>query len=264
MKPARLIVLGIAAAAAGTAAIIMMRSGSPAPVVVETTAPVSTVDVLVAAADLPVGKVMRADDVRWQSWPSGYTPTGSLTRANTPGAVEDVSGSIVRQGMFAGEPLRREKIVKTDGTGVMSAILPSGMRATAISIDTRGATSAGGFILPNDHVDILRTYRDEEASKAGGGDVQVSEAILKNIRVLAIGQNVQERNGEKVVTGETATLEVTAMQAETLALAQRTGQLSLILRSLVDNKQPDKTTDERPDAGLTIVRYGVGRAVAKR
>ena len=84
-------------------------------------------------------------------------------------------------------------------------------------------------MLPNDRVDLVRTYRDEEASKNGGGDVQVAETVLSNVRVLAIGQTVQERNGEKVVTGETATLEVTPQQAETLALAQKVGQLALVL-----------------------------------
>ena len=80
-----------------------------------------------------------------------------------------------------GEPIRRERLIKTDGTGFMSAILPSGMRAVAISIDTRGASSAGGFVLPNDRVDVIRTWRDEESSKAQGVDVNLSETILHNI-----------------------------------------------------------------------------------
>ena len=264
MNPARLLILLVALGAAGLAAFLIMRSEPAQQIVVQPAAPVKTVEVLISAQDLVVGKVVKPEDVRWQPWPADYAPTGSLVRSSVPGALEDVTGAIVRQSFLAGEPIRKEKLVKTDGTGFMSAILPTGMRATAITIDTRGATSAGGFILPNDHVDVLRTYRDDDASKASGGDQQMSESILKNIRVLAIGQNVQEKNGEKVVTGETATLEVTPAQAETLALAQRTGQLSLVLRSLVDNSQPEKATEERADTGLTIVRYGVGRAVGKR
>ena len=80
------------------------------------------------------------------------------------------------------------------------------MRAVAISIDNRGATSAGGFILPNDRVDVIQTVQTGLGERSGPA---ISEIILANIRVLAIGQNVQERNGEKVVTGETATLELT-------------------------------------------------------
>lgn len=266
MKPARLIVLAIALGAAGLAAMLMMQSSGPTEtVVVEKQAAVSTVDVLVASSELPVGQTLRVGDLRWQPWPSDYVPTGSVSRRDAPAGIEEFNGSIVRQAFLAGEPIRREKLVKANSNAFMSAILPAGMRAVAINIDTRGATSAGGFVLPNDRVDVLRTYRDDDASKSGGVDIQMSETILPNIRVLAIGQNVQERNGEKVVTGETATLEVTPAQAEALALAQKTGQLSLALRSLADAGQTEIVRDENAQqAGVTVVRYGVSRQSARR
>jgi pilus assembly protein CpaB len=186
---------------------------------------------------------------------------GPDQKSETPNALEETAGSIVRSAFLSGEPIRREKLIKTDGTGFMSAILPSGMRAVAISIDNRGASSAGGFILPNDRVDIIRTYRDEDASRAGGGDVHRSDTILSGIRVLAIGQNVQERNGEKVVTGETATLELTPAQAELVTLGQKIGQISLVLRSLAD---ANKTQEIVRDAGMTIVRHGVTKQAPTR
>jgi pilus assembly protein CpaB len=263
MKPARLIVLVTALGAAGVAAMIMMRTGEPAPVVVQTqTAPSKSVDVLVAASDLPVGQVLKPGDIKWQPWPADLAPNGATLRDAAPNAAKEMEGSLVRQSFVGGEPMRREKLVRADGSGFMSAILPSGMRALAISIDTRGATSAGGFILPNDRVDVLRIYRDEDASKSGGSDVQLAETVLSSIRVLAIGQNVQERQGERVVTGETATLELTPSQAETLALAQRTGQLSLALRSLADAKQV-AVREDRTDSALTVIRAGVARNAPK-
>ena len=264
MKPARLIVLLVALVAAAVAAILMMRSGpTPQQVVVERRAPVQTVDVLVAAVELPVGQTLKPGDIKWQPWPSDYVPAGAISRADVPAASDEVTGAIVRSNFLPGEPIRREKLVKANSNAFMSAILPSGMRAVAISIDTRGATSAGGFVLPNDRVDVLRTYRDEEASK-GGSDVQLSETILTNIRVLAIGQNIQERNGEKVVSGETATLEVTPGQAEQLTLAQKVGQLSLALRSLSDANAAAAPVEEKTDGGVTIVRYGIARQAARR
>lgn len=263
MKPARLIVLAIALGAAGVAAMLMTQRAPTETVVVEKTAPVKTVDVLVAATELPIGQTLKAGDIRWQAWPSDYVPTGAITRTQQ-GDLGEFVGSLVRFNFLAGEPLRREKLVRANSNAFMSAILPTGMRAVAISIDTRGATSAGGFVLPNDRVDVLRTYRDDEASKQGGVDVQMSETILPNVRVLAIGQNVQERNGEKVVTGETATLEVTPSQAEALALAQKTGQLSLALRSLADAGQTATVREEKTETGVTVVRYGVARQAAKR
>jgi pilus assembly protein CpaB len=264
MKPARLAVLGVAILSGGAAALMMGGSEPPPPPPpppVAQTIPMS--DVLVAASDLPMGQTLRAGDLRWQPWPADMVPSGYITRSQNPGGLEQAAGSIARSNFLSGEPIRRERLIKADGSGFMSAILPPGMRAVAISIDTRGATTAGGFILPNDRVDVLRTYRDDEASRSGGGDVHMTETILTNIRVLAIGQNVQERNGDRVVTGETATLELTPTQAETVTLAQRIGQLSLVLRSLADAQRSEEAKEER-EAGLTIVRYGIAKHSAKR
>jgi pilus assembly protein CpaB len=139
----------------------------------------------------------------------------------------------------------------------MSTMLTSGMRAVAINIDSQGATTAGGFILPNDRVDVVRTYRDDEATKSTGSDVVVTQTILTNIRVLAIGQNVQNKNGEAVVVGSNATLELDSKQAELIILAQRTGQLSLLLRAMVDSNKSNEAVAESEDPALTIVRFGV-------
>jgi pilus assembly protein CpaB len=266
MKPARLAVLGIAVLAGGAAAL-MMSGGDPppAPRIVEAPPTMKIVEVLVAGVDIPMGQTLKAGDLRWLAWPADTAPNGVIKRTEFPNALDETAGSIVRSNFFGGEPIRREKLIKADGSGFMSAILPSGMRAVAISIDTRGATSAGGFILPNDRVDVIRTFRDEESSKSGGVDVHMSETILSNIRVLAIGQNVQERNGEKVVTGETATLELTPAQAELITLAQKVGQLSLALRSLADTNQvQDAPRADRGDSALTVVRYGVAKQTPKR
>ena len=264
MKPARLAVLGVAILSGGAAAL-MMRGGEPPPppppAPVVQGPPMS--EVLVAAGDVSMGQTLRPTDLNWQPWPADVVPGGYIKRTQNPRALEETAGSIARSNFLGGEPIRREKLIKADGSGFMSAILPSGMRAVAISIDTRGATSAGGFILPNDRVDVLRTRRDDESSRSGGGDVHLTETILSNIRILAIGQNIQERNGEKVVTGETATLELTPAQAEVVTLAQKIGQLSLVLRSLADAQRVDEVKEER-ESGLTIVRYGVPKQAASR
>jgi pilus assembly protein CpaB len=266
MKSARLAVLGIAILAGGAAAFMMSGGDPPPPPRIAEAAPVmNTVDVLVAAVDIPMGQSLKGADLRWIAWPADSAPSAVIRRSEFPSAVEETAGSIARSNFFGGEPIRREKLIKADGSGFMAAILPAGMRAVAISIDTRGASSAGGFILPNDRVDVIRTYRDDESSRAGGVDVHMSETILANIRVLAIGQNIQERNGERVVTGETATLELTPVQAEMIALAQKVGQLSLALRSIADANQPqDAPRTDRGENALTVVRFGVPKQSAKR
>jgi pilus assembly protein CpaB len=263
MKPARLAVLAIAILAGAAAIYTLSDSEPPPPTVVRAPGPAMS-EVLVAANDLPVGRSIKSADLRWQAWPADAVPAGLLRRTENPNVADEIANSIPRFSFLAGEPIRREKLIKADGSGFMSAILPSGMRAVAISIDTRGATSAGGFVLPNDRVDLIRTYREEDAGKAGGADAYRTETILPNVRVLAIGQTIQERNGEKVVTGETATLELSPAQAELVTLAQKTGQLSLALRSLADANQPEAVRDERPDATLTVVRYGVSRQAPRQ
>ncbi|PIK73214.1 Flp pilus assembly protein CpaB [Methylobacterium frigidaeris] len=111
----------------------------------------------------------------------------------------------------------------------------------------------------------MRISRDEDAARSGGGDAQTAETILTNIRVLAVGQTVQERNGERVVTGDTATLELTPAQAETVTLAQKVGQLSLTLRSLADAGQVAQAAAEpQAEGGVTVVRYGVTKQMPRR
>jgi pilus assembly protein CpaB len=255
MKPARLAVFGIALAAGAGA--FLLRSPEPT-VKVEQAAPVKepVVDVLVAAVDIPLGNGLQASDLRWTAWPTSSVPGGVIKRSDAPEAVKELAGQLARAQVMANEPIRRERLMKTDGSGFLSAVLPSGKRAVAINTDSRGANTAGGFILPNDRVDLVRTRRDDAASKASGADVLLSETILSNVKVLAIGQNVQERNGEKVVVGETATLELDPRQVETVALAQKVGQISLALRSLADAKD-DSNAPPPQDSSLTIVRYGV-------
>ena len=89
--------------------------------------------------------------------------------------------------MLAGEPIRGPNVVMAKGSGFMAAILPKGMRA--VSIDISADTGAGGFILPNDHVDVVLTRRDKAAEKATGVEKFVSETILRNVRVLAVDQS---------------------------------------------------------------------------
>ncbi len=262
MKIARVAVLGVALAAGGAAAYLVSGSRPPPapPQVVHAPPPVQTEEVLVAAKDLNFGASLGDGDMAWQTWPNTGAGKGVFIRkSENPNALADVKGSLVRGTFLAGEPLRRDRLVKGPTAGLMSTMLSTGMRAVAINIDAQGATTAGGFILPNDHVDVVRTYRDDEATKATGSDVVVTQTILSNVRVLAIGQNVQNKNGEAVVVGSNATLELDPKQAELIILAQRTGQLSLTLRAMVDaNKGSDTPSpDSSDESALTIVRFGI-------
>jgi pilus assembly protein CpaB len=184
---------------------------------------------------------------------------GVIRQSETPGAIDEIKDSIVRGSFLAGEPVRREKLFKGGSSGYLSAILAPGYRAVAINIEGSGSTTAGNFILPNDRVDVIRIYRDEDAAKSGAGDAFVSETLVTNVRVLAIGQNAQEKGGQPFAAGSTATLELDPHQSETVILAQRVGQLSLVLRSMQDAKEvtsPVTTAEEKHDTAITVVRAG--------
>jgi pilus assembly protein CpaB len=163
-------------------------------------------------------------------------------------------GSIARVPFSDGEPIREAKLIRADGSGYMAAILPTGMRA--VSTDISPETGAGGFILPNDHVDVILTRRDRDAEQSNGGvETHVSETILNNVRVLAIDQTVEEKNGQRVVVGKTATLELSPPMAERLALAHQLGTLSLALRSLVDSGKQQQADATPPPRSNSIVVY---------
>lgn len=266
MKKSRIIVLILALAAAAGA--FMMASGSNPPAVpvaaIPTAAPpLPTEDVLVAAKDLPLGTRIGDGDAVWHSWPKDAVPAGTLIKSQDPKAIDELKGATVKSTIFAQEPVRNEKLIKGDG-GLVAVMLPSGKRAVAINIDTQGATSAGGFILPNDHVDVVHTYRQDPkpGSPPAGGDNYLTDTLLHNVKVLAIGSNVQERgpqdkNGQPVVMGSNATLELDPDQAETVIQAQRTGQLSLVLRSVLDAHGASVAAQQHEAShGLSIVRYG--------
>jgi pilus assembly protein CpaB len=260
MKPARLIVLGVALAAGGVAAFLASGSRQPeAPKGPPPPPPLATVDVLIAKTDLNSGQVVAAGDIAWQTWPAASTGSNFVRKPDRPDAIKDFVGAIVRTPVAAGEPIRDSKVITGKGGGFMAAILPHGMRA--VSLDVSPETGAGGFILPNDHVDVVLTRRDKAAEKVTGVEKFVSDTILKNVRVLAVDQAVEEKDGQKVVVGKTATIELDPRQVETLTLSRQLGTLSLTLRSLLDSQSPTpeggESEENKGSRGVNTVRYGV-------
>ncbi len=267
----KLIIVGAIAMLAFGATYVLMTKGEnakPNLPVVQASPKLDVEQVLVASQDLPMGTVVNDGAVSWQTWPKAAVSEFMITKTDKGDPLEDVKGSMTRVGFIRGEPIRHDKLVKAGTGGFMSAILPSGMRAVAIKIDNGGDSTAGGFILPNDRVDVVRLARDDEATKERGVEVVTAETILANVRVLAIGQNVEEQNGKKVVTGANATLELSPDQVNLIILAQQSGNsnLHLALRSLVDSGGPAKTvlgSTSGPKGGLTVIRFGAAQQAVR-
>src|SRR5882672_9441331 len=234
MNTARIIVLAIAIGAGGIAAFLASGSDkNSAPVAA--TPPLPTVDVLVAKGDIALGQTVAVENLQWQTW-TEQTASGSFIRKkDRPEAVTQIVGSIARMAFIAGEPIREQKLVKANGSGFMAAILPTGMRA--VSTEISAETGAGGFILPNDRVDVLLSKREKQQNPDGPQiDYVTSQVVLTNVRVLAIDQAPKEKDGQNAVLGKTATLELSPDEVGLLAKARLSGSLSLALRSIADGK----------------------------
>jgi pilus assembly protein CpaB len=257
MKAARLLVLGVAVAAGGIAAYLASggKPAAPPPPQVAAPPPMETVEVLVSKVDLNRGDVIGEQDVGWQTWPAAAANPSFIKKANRPDAMKDFIGAIVRVAMVAGDPIRDPYVVMAKGSGFLAAVLPKGMRA--VSVDISPDSGAGGFILPDDRVDVLVTRRDRAAEKATGVEKFTSDTILRNVRVLAIDQAVDEKAGTKTVIGKTATLELTEQQAETLQLSKQLGTISLTLRSILDSQGAAEGGEDNKQGSINTVRFGV-------
>ena len=252
MNAARIVVLAIALSAGGVAAYL--ARGSNEKPAAEPVAEMPTTEVLVAKGDIGLGQAVRPEDLQWQSWPTASASSNLISRANRSEAIREISGSIARAPFIAGEPIREQKLVKANGSGFMAAILPTGFRG--LSTEITPETGAGGFILPNDRVDVILSRRDPNPRK-GGPDIISSEIILTNIRVLAIDQAPKEKEGMNALVGKTATLELKPEQAETLTRARQAGTLAL--RSITDGNVVETGPEEAPkqSSSISMVRYGI-------
>lgn len=277
MKPAKIAVMAVAAVAAIGLALVVRAMGSGGePTAVATAAPVETrpmAQVLIAAKDLAPGQRLTEADMAWKEWavdevnpafitdgsvpiptaaepaPEAETPkpegavatvTRAATNLATGGAKADYIGSVVREPILAGEPIIARKIVRAGDSGYMAAYLEPGMRAMSIAIGVE--TSAGGFILPGDRVDVVLTREMNNTSTEGGRNKFDSATVLQNLKVLAIDQATRLGDDAQTVVGATATLEVAPRDAEALALAVAEGELSLSLRSYADTGGPSGRT----------------------
>ena len=256
MNIARIVVLTIALSAGGVAAYLASGTDSKPSAPAKPVTQLQTADILVAKSDINLGQALTPNDMIWQSWPASTASGSFIRRSDRPDATNQIAGSIARAPFVAGEPIREAKLVKADGSGFMAAILQSGYRA--VSTEISAETGAGGFILPNDRVDVLMTRRLKDQANPTGPELVITNIVLTNIRVLAIDQAPKEKEGTNNVIGRTVTLELKPEQTATLASSRQAGTLSLALRSIADANQVEvsaNATTQRP--GINVVRYGV-------
>lgn len=255
MKRAQILAISVAGAAALMAYYFASSLIQPPPAPIVEKQEVDAVPVLVAASDIAVGQIVNEGNFEWISWPRASLGASFIT---DKAVSRELAGSVARFAMLHGEPITKQKLIKAGQGGVLAAILPGGMRAVSTKIDPK--TAAGSLILPNDHVDVILIRR---LRGKGGNEEIVSDTLFRNVRVIAIGQQIETKEGKKAADSgaSTATLELTPRQAEMMALANAMGEITLSLRSVAD-----LSTDPQASGGLDfgkergnsvrVLRYG--------
>jgi pilus assembly protein CpaB len=263
MGASRIILLVVALVAGGLAAFLATRGSAPQPVVTTRTEIVEEqkAKILVAKDSIGVGQRLTRNTIEWQDWPELAVRPEYITQAAVPDALTQMAGAVARFEIFAGEPISDLKLVRSD-QGYLSAVLAKGMRG--VSVPVKADAAAGGFVVPNDRVDVVLTR---------GG---ISQTILANVKVLALGtrlgqvntstrKDAEKSNAAEVSTfsGNTiATLELAPSQGELIINATKLGTLSLVLRSIADFAQTDADAlRNETSRAVRMIRFGNAASV---
>lgn len=188
--------------------------------------------ILIARKPLPVGTIIDAEDLVFQAWPKELLDGTYYTEEEEDSDPTALFGTVVRNEIAAGQPITRGSLVGPNDRGFLAAALGPGMRAVTLPVS--GTSGVAGFVFPGDRVDLMLT----QAVSGEGPSLQATETIIRNLRVLATDQRIDQKNadGNVVVKSfSSVTVEVTPKIAEKLAVAQTLGSLSLALRSIADN-----------------------------
>lgn len=257
VKTSRIFVLGVAVIAGGFAFYLSSQAGSPSAPAVTAVAPQATVQVLVASQHVAAGQRLSQASLTWQDWPEKALQSDYITAAAAPSAMTDLPRYMARSEILPGDPIRRQKLTEGAG-GYLSAALEKGMRGVSVTISAESAS--GGFISPNDRVDVVLTYTPPAAGIAGS--VPRSITILRNVRVLAINSNAVEPGSlgpppdeqrDNTFAGQAiATLALRPADADLVLRSAALGKLSLLLRASVEAAVGDTTARAQDSANQAI------------
>ena len=269
-RPALILLLLVLVLAAGAYLAFSPTEPAPKPVPVAQTAGPRAI--MAFSAKLPPGHIIGADDLKRVPWPADPLPPGVILDG-TPEA-ERLAGSVTRREFSAGELVVRDATIAPGERGFLAAIVTPGYRAFGVRVDAESAAS--GLIWPGDRVDIILTQEIRQEGIALTQSV-VGETVLENVRVLSADQRLENARPtstsptERVADGTpprvpaTVTLEVTARDAEKLAVASNLGRLHLVLRSVATGTEMASggpTFAGQVSRGLTAVRQPVAQTNA--
>ena len=257
LKKSRILVLGTAMIAGCIAAYLASQIGRAETPPAAVAAPQTATRVLVASQEITAGQRLSPSSLTWQAWPEQALQTGFITATDASATMSDVSGLMARVGFLPGDPIRKEKLMQGSG-GFLSGTLEKGMRGVSVVITAESAS--GGFISPNDHVDVVLTRTP--ATNGTGDAIPRSETVVHDALVLAInsqaatpgagGQSTDQSAGTTFSGQAIATLALGPTDADIVVSASAHGKLSLLLRSVIDASDTDKKAKAQDSANQAI------------
>jgi pilus assembly protein CpaB len=254
MRLRTLILFAIALVLAGGTAILVRSWLSQQPAVAAVAPPPRQApqkSIMVARAAIARGQILKPADLNAQPWPDAAI-TGDYVIAGT-GPAKSLVNAVAREPIAAGEPIIKTKIVVPGDRGFLAAVLQPGMRAVSVPVDA--TTDVSGFVFAGDRVDILISLPVPQDGANGNSGYQhkAAETVLHDVRVIAIDQHLDSKDGQAVVA-RNVTFEVTPKQSEIIAVASEIGKLSLSLRGLAVVKGQKSAVvaaaDSHDDPGL--------------
>ena len=224
----------------------------------------STNQVLVAKQDLPAGTFVKVEHLQWRGWPADGIDATFVLKGK--GSMKTFAGAVVRKGIVAGEPITAKRVVKPGERGFLAAVMAPGMRG--ISVKVTASSGISGLVFPGDRVDLILAHKFEGSGSDSGSKKRnlrsASETVLTNVRVLAVGQTINDQKGKPIVA-KTATLEVTPKQVEIVAVAVQLGKLSLSLRALaMSEEEMLQTTPQNARANSFTRDSDVSRLIGRK
>jgi pilus assembly protein CpaB len=204
--------------------------------------------IAVASVPMAFGVDVTPDKVRFVDYPNSSIPPGRFT--SVAQMLPEGKRRVALLPISVNEPILASKLSAAGSGASIAALLPEGMRAATVRIND--VSGVAGFVQPNDSVDVLITRQNAGATR----DMQLTDVLLQNIRVIAIDQQAKNADGTPKVA-RTATLEVTPIDAQKLALAQEVGSLSLVLRKPGEANNPVVETVSMNDLRYNL--YGGAR-----
>lgn len=226
MKQKRLLIMLIMAVTSGVLAgylalsYLRGQAGAPRPA----TAEAVKGKLAVAVKDLPMGAILRLEDVRLIDWPDAALPPGYAAS----------SAEVVGRGLItpvtANEPLLKTKLSTKEEGGGLPIIIPEGMRGVSVKVNE--VIGVAGFVRPQSRVDVLVTVNPPK--EEGALETPITRVILQNVTVLASGQSYQYSAEGEPQTVSVVTLLVNPVDAERLTLAASEGRIQLALRNTLD------------------------------